>query len=42
MKNERYVNPLTDRYDANQPFPGSRMIVGFTEDEELNNIVFQS
>ena len=34
-------NPLTDRYDANQPFPGSRMIVGFAEDEELENMAFR-
>ena len=34
-------NPLTVRYDANPPFPGSRMLVGFTEDEELANIAFQ-
>lgn len=33
------TNQLTDRYDANPIFPGARMLVGFTADEKLKNIV---
>jgi hypothetical protein len=33
--------PLIDRYEADRPFAGARMFVGFTENDKLENMVFQ-
>ncbi len=41
VQNLPSADQLTDRYDANQLFPGARMLVEFNADEELETIVYQ-